>query len=194
MACSAVLAMADGNTKAEPVHTHVTRLLTIEPLIPSAIQRLPTASVTWKLPSMTVDVTARNPRGERSLVGEMKFAAALLTTPVSGPCAQIASIMASTASASRMSQTCVATLPEPAAAISFAASSRTAGRRPQMCTAAPFRANAFDISRPSPLPPPVTSTDLPASASATNTSVFMAAGLHLWNAPGIAPRSGRSRY
>src|SRR6516165_9746121 len=42
----AVLAMAEGVTKAEPVKTQVTRLLTTEPLIPSLIQRLPMARVT----------------------------------------------------------------------------------------------------------------------------------------------------
>ena len=46
MACSAVFAMAEGTTKAEPVQTQVTRLLTTEPLRPPAIQRLPAASVT----------------------------------------------------------------------------------------------------------------------------------------------------
>ena len=34
---------------------------------------------------MTVEVTARKPRGLRSLVGVMKLAAALLTRPVSAP-------------------------------------------------------------------------------------------------------------
>src|SRR5271154_6768462 len=96
IACSAVLAIADGTTKADPVQTQVTRLLTTEPLRPPAIQRLPVARVTWKLPSITVEVTARKPRGLRSLVGAMKLAAALLTSPVSGPSLQIRSIMAST--------------------------------------------------------------------------------------------------
>src|ERR1700761_7271765 len=96
IACSAVLAIADGTTKADPVQIQVTRLLTTEPLCPPAIQRLPAASVVWKLPSITVEVTARKPRGLRSFVGAMKFAAALLTSPVSGPSAQIASIAPST--------------------------------------------------------------------------------------------------
>jgi hypothetical protein len=46
MACSAVLAIADGTTKADPVQIQVTRLLTTEPLRPPAIQRLPADSVT----------------------------------------------------------------------------------------------------------------------------------------------------
>ena len=104
MAWIAVLAIAEGTTKAEPVHTQVTRLETTEPGIPSRIQRLPQDSVAWKLPSITVEVIARKPRADRSLVGEMKLAAALLTSPVSGASCQIVSIMASTASASRMSQ------------------------------------------------------------------------------------------
>ncbi len=96
IAWSAVLAIAEGTTKAEPVQTQVTRLLTTDPFRPPAIQRFPAASVTWKLPSITVEVTARKPRGLRSFVGVMKFAAALLTRPVSAPSLQIASIIAST--------------------------------------------------------------------------------------------------
>ena len=100
----AVLPIAEGTTKAEPVHTQVVRLETTEPAMPSRIQRLPTESVVKNVPSITVEVTARKPRALRSLVGAMKLAAALLNRPVSGPIAQIASIIASTASASRMSQ------------------------------------------------------------------------------------------
>src|SRR6516165_3095024 len=116
MAWSAVFAIADGTTKADPVQTQVTRLLTTDPLIPPAIQRLPADKVTWKLPSMTVEVTARNPRGLKSFVGAMKLAAALLSRPVRGAIFQIASIIVSTWSASRMSQTCVWTGALPAAA------------------------------------------------------------------------------
>src|SRR3546814_2863011 len=72
IAWSAVFAIAEGTTKAEPVHAQVTRLLTTAPLMPSSIQRLPSASVTWKLPSITVEVMARKPRGLRPLVGAMK--------------------------------------------------------------------------------------------------------------------------
>src|SRR3546814_9796194 len=50
----------------------------------------------------------------------MKLAAALLTRPVSGPTAQIASTMASTWAASRISQICQCTFPEPSAAIAAA--------------------------------------------------------------------------
>jgi hypothetical protein len=46
MACSAVFAMAEGTTKADPVQTQVTRLLTTEPLSPPEIQRFPAESVT----------------------------------------------------------------------------------------------------------------------------------------------------
>src|SRR3546814_1592347 len=53
----------------------------------------------------------------------MKLAAALLTRPVSGPTAQIASTMASTWAASRISQICQCTFPEPSAAIAAAAAS-----------------------------------------------------------------------
>src|SRR3546814_20348557 len=79
IAWSAVFAIAEGTTKAEPVQTQVTRLLTTAPLMPSSIQRLPSASVTWKLPSITVAVMARNPRGLSVLAGAMTLAAALFT-------------------------------------------------------------------------------------------------------------------
>jgi hypothetical protein len=40
------LAIADGTTYGEPVQIHVTRIETMLPLFPPAIQRLPTAWVT----------------------------------------------------------------------------------------------------------------------------------------------------
>src|ERR1700760_224245 len=104
MACTAALAIAEGTTNAEPVQTHEVRVEMTEPGSPSAIHRRPTACVVLNEPFMTVELIALNARAERLLVGAMKFAAALLISPVSGPCSsQIAATAASTASASRTS-------------------------------------------------------------------------------------------
>ena len=80
-------------------------MLTTEPGKPAAIQRRPHASVANSAPSITVERTASNPRGLISIEGEMKFAAALLTRPVSGPCCQMVSTIDSICSGSRTSQT-----------------------------------------------------------------------------------------
>ena len=73
IACTAVLAIVDGSTYAEPVHTHVTSMLTTDPGN-LAIQRRPHASVANSAPSITVERTAAKPRGLMSVDGEMKFA------------------------------------------------------------------------------------------------------------------------
>src|ERR1700685_4207682 len=86
MACTAAFAMAEGTTKAEPLHTQVGRFDNTDPGNPSAIQRLPTASVVLNEPVITVEVTASNARGLKLTVGAMKFAAALFSKPVKGPC------------------------------------------------------------------------------------------------------------
>src|ERR1700737_3216615 len=86
IACTAALAMADGTTKADPLHTHVVRFDSTVPGRPAAIQRLPTATVVLKDPVMTVDVTASKARWLRLAVGAMKLPAALLGRPVRGPC------------------------------------------------------------------------------------------------------------
>src|ERR1700686_5801111 len=102
IACTASFAMADGTTKADPVHTHVVRLDNTGPGRPAAIHRLPTATVVLKDPVITVDVTASKARWLRLAVGAMKFAAALLSRPVSGPCrCQISATAASTVAESR---------------------------------------------------------------------------------------------
>ena len=46
MTCSPAFDIAEGTTYGEPVCTQVTRIETTEPLLPPAIQRLPTACVT----------------------------------------------------------------------------------------------------------------------------------------------------
>src|SRR5262245_65047739 len=104
----------------------------------------------------------------------MKLPAALLTSPVSGPSLQIVSTMASTAAASRMSTACVFTVPPYSRLSAPAVSSRTASRRPQIQIAAPSARYLAAISRPRPVPPPVTRMRLPAKRSWRNTgSGFM---------------------
>ena len=153
------MAIADGTTKAQPVHTHDVSVDTTDPGSSSAIQRLPTACVVLNEPFITVEEIAVNARDEMFLVGAMKFAAALLISPVSGPCSdQISPTAASTASASRTSTawTCA---PGP---ISAAASSSTVIRRPHRCTSAPCLTRCAATPRPRPVPPPVIRMRLPA--------------------------------
>jgi hypothetical protein len=65
---------------------------------------LPTATVVLKDPVITVNVTASKARWLRLAVGAIKFAAALLSRPVSGPCCcQISATAASTVDDSRTS-------------------------------------------------------------------------------------------
>ena len=88
-------------------------------------------------PFITVEVIASNARALMSLVWAMKFAAALLISPVSGPCSQISATASSTMSALRTSTDWKWQLPGRFWEISSAASSSTLRRRPQMCTSAP---------------------------------------------------------
>src|ERR1700722_11476831 len=97
IACTAALAIADGTTNADPDHTHVVRFDSTEPGWPAAIQRFPMATVVLNEPVITVDVTASKARWLSVAVGAMKLAAALLSSPVSGPCrSQISLTAAST--------------------------------------------------------------------------------------------------
>lgn len=75
---------------------------------------------------------ALNPRGERSFVREMKLPAALLTRPLIVPPAKASATMSSTASGTRMSQVMGVTLTPRLPLISFAVSSSTLPRRPQI--------------------------------------------------------------
>src|ERR1700752_3194134 len=94
--------MADGTTNAGPLQTQVVRVDSTDPGRPSAIQRLPTASVVLNEPVITVEVTASKPRGLKLTVGAMKFPAAVLRRPVNGPCrCQISATAAVTWSKSR---------------------------------------------------------------------------------------------
>src|ERR1700734_838584 len=102
MACTAAFAMAEGTTKAEPLHTHVVKFDNTDPGNPSAIQRFPTASVVLNEPVITVEVTASKARGLKLTVGAMKFAAALFSRLVNGPCrCQISATATATWSKSR---------------------------------------------------------------------------------------------
>src|SRR6266851_3730706 len=109
---------------------------------------------------------ALKPFGERSLVRLMKLPAALLTRPVRGPSSKTRVIMFSTASGNRMSHSIGVTRVLCVSASSRAVSATTAPRRPQMYTSAPSLAYSSAISRPSPVPPPVTRMRLPSSRSA----------------------------
>src|SRR6266576_2479669 len=109
---------------------------------------------------------ALKPFGERSFVRLMKLPAALLTRPVRGPSLKTRVIMFSTASGDRMSHSIGVTRVLCVSASSRAVSATTARRRPQMYTSAPSLAYSPAISRPSPVPPPVTRMRLPLSRSA----------------------------
>ncbi|MNQ96826.1 hypothetical protein D3C85_1124460 [compost metagenome] len=90
---------------------------------------------------------ALKPRAESFSVGLMKLPAALLIRPSSPPCSvQMPSIIASTASASRMSTACACAWPPYLARKAAAASSTTDSRRPHRCTAAPKEANCSAIA------------------------------------------------
>src|ERR1700746_3059280 len=78
--------MAEGATNAEPLQPQGVRFASTDPGSPSAIQRRPTASVVLNEPVITVEVTASNARGLKLTVGAMKFAAALFSKLVRGPC------------------------------------------------------------------------------------------------------------
>jgi len=135
-----------------------------------SIIRLPTASVAWKVPFSTVETTALKPLGVRSSVVARKLPAALLTrTSIPPKRSSNAATIASTLAKSRTSHGCVAT--RPAGPISPAAAASRSALRPVMPTFAPSEANFFAIDRPSPEPPPVTSTVFPASRSSRNTGI-----------------------
>src|SRR6266567_4690158 len=163
--CTAAFAIADGTTYADPVHTQVVSMDRTLPGSPSRIHRLPAASVVWNDPFMTVPVMASKARGLSPWVWAMKFAAALFTTPVSGPCSdQIDSIVSSTWSNRRTSTVCTCTPPGRAADTSSAASFSTPARRPHRCTTAPWATRWRATPRPRPEPPPVIRMRLPSSS------------------------------
>src|SRR6266850_3174237 len=92
------------------------------------------ACVVKKAPFISVAVIASNPRGLMSLVGAVKFAAALLTRPVSGPCRfQMSATASSTNSALRTSTACTYARWPCWALISAAACCSTWIRRPHRC-------------------------------------------------------------
>ena len=117
---------------------------------------------------------ASKARGLRSLVCEMKLPAALFTSPSSGPVAQICSTISSTAVATRMSTAWVSTRrPGYLAMTSFAVSSSTLPRRPQMTQSAPNSTNFSIMIRPRPVPPPVTRKRFPLNRSVLNIELVL---------------------
>src|SRR5207245_5472062 len=154
--CTAAFAIADGTTYADPVHTQVVSMDSTLPGSPSRIHRLPAASVVWNDPFMTVPVMASKARGLSPWVWAMKFAAALFTTPVSGPCPdQIDSIVSSTWSNRRTSPLGTCTHPERAADPSSAAALSTRARLPHRRTTAPWPTRWRAAPPPTPEPPRV---------------------------------------
>ena len=110
----------------------MTRLLTTDPFNPPAIQRLPAARVAWKLPSITVEVTARKPRGAQILRWRDEVGRGVVDEASQRALAPIASIIASTTPASRTSQTWWQAGCGPQFENVAAAALSAAGRRPQM--------------------------------------------------------------
>src|SRR6516162_9062998 len=174
--CTAAFAIADGTTYADPVHTQVVSVDSTLPGSPSRIHRLAAASVVWNDPFMTVPVMASKARGLSPWVWAMKFAAALFTTPVSGPYSdQIDSIASSTWSKRRTSTVCTCTAPGRAADTSSAASFSTPARRPHRCTTAPWSTRRRATPRPRPEPPPVIRMRLPSSSPLENACMSVPA-------------------
>ncbi len=157
MACSPAFDIAEGTVKGEPFHTQVVRIDSTDAALPSANQRLPHSSVMQKLPRKTMLEMASKALGDRSSVRLTKLPAALLTRPSSAPpSAQMASSISVICVSWRMSQVLGITRPPCRCISSAAVSSSTGARRPQMYTSAPSSSSASLITRPRPLPPPVT--------------------------------------
>ncbi len=91
-----------------------------------------------------------------------------MTSTSSGRAANSSSTSASTASRSRTSQTWVETAPPVAARCSCAVASSTSARRPQIASSAPSSRKRRPMLLPSPVPPPVIRTRLPAKRSSRN--------------------------
>jgi hypothetical protein len=85
-----------------------------------------------------------------------------------GASRQSASIMASTAAPSRISQRIAVTLPPESARIRADVASRNSSRRPQITSSAPSSRKRRPIAAPSPEPPPVTRIRFPLSRSFSN--------------------------
>ncbi len=163
--------IADGTVNGEPFQTKVARIDSTLPRRPSAIQRFPTSSVIMNDPRKTVLAMASNPRVERSSVRDTKLPAALLMRPVNGASRQMVSSSVPIASSDRMSQVRGVTRPPWALVSSCAVRSSTSCLRPQMTTSAPRARKASAISRPRPVPPPVTRIFSPPSRPSRNISL-----------------------
>src|SRR5262249_52082081 len=159
---------ADGTVKARPVMVEVERIESTTPACLPSIQRLPAASVQYIVPCKVGASIASAARNDRCSVCAMKVAAALLTRTSMGPSRQIASIMASTAAPSRMSQRCTPTSPPILLRMSAAVTSSNSSLRPQMTSSAPSSRKRRPITAPSPEPPPVTRMRFPFSKPVSN--------------------------
>lgn len=119
------------------------------------------AGVMKNVPFRVISMTVRQALGDMSSVGTGKLAAALLTSTSGRPKAcSAASKAAAICSGSRMSHPTTAT-GAPTASMADLAASRCSGLRLATTRLAPRRANSVAMARPSPVPPPVTSTVWP---------------------------------
>ncbi len=106
-------------------------------------------------------MTAFQPFGDRSMAGQMKLPAALLTSRSAAPNRSVqASKNASTCAGSRTSHGTAIASP-PASAIIATVSSIGSGRRPHTATFAPRAARSSANARPIPPPPPVIAATRP---------------------------------
>jgi hypothetical protein len=129
------------------------------------IERVATVLVRSKTASTFSRCTARQPFAEMFSGVATNCPPALFTsTSIRPNRSSAASTRASTCSGSRTSAG-TAKASVPAASSSARVSSSGSGRRPASTSEAPVRANSREISRPSPVPPPVTMTIEPAFAS-----------------------------
>src|SRR5215207_3090156 len=115
-----------------------------------------------RVPPTFSAMTARHPFGSIASAGAKYCPPALLTSTSSRPDRATISDTIRAASAGTRTSPDTAQHPFPMSAV---ASSRTSGRRPATTTCAPAAASSIDAAFPRPVPPPVTRTTRPASAS-----------------------------
>src|SRR4051812_19277089 len=183
------LAAAECAMPGPPVIAAVVAMLTMHASDPAATARRCSSCEQKNVPSSTIRSTARQPLGDRSAAATGKFAAALLTSTVTGApsAAATASYAAATDSGSRTSSSTSHALP-PTSCTAATPAARCSGDRLAIATAAPARASSTAIALPRPVPPPVTSATRPANVSAG--SIGVPAGSPL---PIIAARPAHER-
>src|SRR6185312_3810262 len=163
--------------------------LRIAPPPPCSIICRPAARPHRKPPSSTIEVTARQPFGDRSSALTTKLPAASFTNTSTRPNrVTAAATSASTCSGMRTSVGCASPSP-PTLSISATVSSSGSGRRPATTTAAPRRANSTAIARPMPLPPPVTTATWPSKLPLASIALSLLPHDH----PGIERERARRR-